>query len=101
MKWRYNRVVDKIFKALADINRRKILTLLKNRESNVNGIVEKLDIGQSTVSTHLAILRKANLVEVSVKSKERIYKLKIDIFNSFIKQLSGFISDEIIIRRNN
>jgi DNA-binding transcriptional ArsR family regulator len=92
--------VDKIFKALADINRRKILTLLKNSESNVSGIVEKLDIGQSTVSTHLSILRKANLVDVTVKSKERIYKLKREIFNGFVKQLDSFMGDELIIRRN-
>jgi DNA-binding transcriptional ArsR family regulator len=93
--------VDKIFKALADINRRKILTLLKNGDSNVSKIVEKLDIGQPTVSSHLAVLRKAGLVEVTVKSKERIYKLKKEVFNSFIKQLNSFMSDEIIIRRIN
>ncbi|MCX6726220.1 MAG: metalloregulator ArsR/SmtB family transcription factor [Candidatus Shapirobacteria bacterium] len=93
--------MDKIFKALADINRRKILTLLKNDDSNVSNIVKKLDIGQPTVSSHLAVLRKAGLVEVTVKSKERIYKLKREVFNSFIKQLNSFMSDEIIIRRIN
>jgi len=93
--------VDKIFKALADVNRRKILTLLKNGDSNVSNIVEKLDIGQPTVSSHLAVLRKAGLVEVTVKSKERIYKLKREMLSSFIKQLNSFMSDEIIIRRIN
>jgi DNA-binding transcriptional ArsR family regulator len=91
--------VDKIFKALADINRRKILTLLKIDDLNVSSIVEKLDIGQPTVSSHLAVLRKAGLVEVMVKSKERIYKLKKEVFNSFIKQLNSFMNDEIIVRR--
>lgn len=93
--------MDKIFKALADVNRRKILTLLKNGDSNVSNIVEKLDIGQPTVSSHLAVLRKAGLVEVTVKSKERIYKLKREMLSSFIKQLNSFMSDEIIIRRIN
>ena len=92
--------MDKIFKALADTNRRKILTLLKNSDMNVSSLVEKLDIGQPTVSSHLAILRKANLVEAAIKSKERIYKLKRDVFLSFVKQLDSFMADEIIIRRN-
>lgn len=91
--------MDKIFKALADINRRKILTLLKNGDSNVTNLVEKLDIGQPTVSSHLAVLRKAGLVEVTIKSKERIYKLNREVFNSFVKQMTGFMGDEIIIRR--
>lgn len=98
--------MDKIFKALTDINRRKILTLLKNGELNVSKIVEKLDIGQSTVSSHLAVLRKAGLVEVTVKSKERIYKLNRVRLNSFVKELNRFIEwtevnvdDEIILRR--
>jgi DNA-binding transcriptional ArsR family regulator len=98
--------VDKIFKALTDINRRKILTLLKNGELNVSKIVEKLDIGQPTVSSHLAVLRKAGLVEVTVKSKERIYKLNRVRLNSFVKELNRFIEwtevnvdDEIILRR--
>jgi hypothetical protein len=46
-------------------------------------------------------LRKAGLVEVTVKSKERIYKLKREMLSSFIKQLNSFMSDEIIIRRIN
>lgn len=98
--------MDKIFKALADINRRKILTLLKNNDSNVSKIVEKLDIGQPTVSSHLAILRKTGLVEVTVKSKERIYKLNKTKLISFVKELNRFIEwtevnvdDEIILRR--
>jgi DNA-binding transcriptional ArsR family regulator len=98
--------VDKTFKALADINRRKILTLLKNGELNVSKIVERLDIGQPTVSSHLAVLRKAGLVEVTVKSKERIYKLNRVRLNSFVKELNRFIEwtevnvdDEIILRR--
>lgn len=98
--------MDKIFKALTDINRRKILTLLKNGELNVSKIVEKLDIGQPTVSSHLAVLRKAGLVEVTVKSKERIYKLNRVRLNSFVKELNRFIEwtevnvdDEIILRR--
>ena len=98
--------MDKIFRALADVNRRKILTLLKSGDSNVSNLVEKLDINQPTVSFHLAILRKTGLVEVTVKSKERIYKLNKVRLISFVKELNRFmewtevnVDDEIILRR--
>lgn len=98
--------MDKIFKSLADINRRRILTILKDRDLTVNEILKFLDIKQSTLSSHLAILRKAGLVEFTVLGKQRIYKLKRETVISFVKNLNGFIEfedlnggDEIIVRR--
>jgi len=98
--------MDKIFKALADSNRRKIITLLNKTDLSVTKIVDKLDIKQPTVSAHLSVLRKAKLVIVEIKSRERIYKLNKNIFNDFIKELNRFsfqnaikLEDEIILRR--
>ena len=99
-------MVDKIFKSLADINRRKIVSILKEREMSVNEILSFLDIKQATLSSHLAILKKAGLVGVSVKGKQRIYKLNRENLISFVKNLNGFVEfrdinvkDEIIVRR--
>jgi len=98
--------VDKIFKSFADINRRKILSILREKELTVNEILGFLDIKQATLSSHLAILRKAGLVEFSIKGKQRIYKLKQETLISFVKKLNGFVEftdinvgDEIIVRR--
>jgi len=99
-------MVDKIFKSLADTNRRKIITILKNGELTVNEILKYLEIRQATLSSHLAILRKAELVNFSIKGKQRIYKLNREMLISFVKKLNGFIdfedtgvTDEIIVRR--
>jgi DNA-binding transcriptional ArsR family regulator len=98
--------MDKIFKSLADINRRKILTVLKNKDLTVNEILKYLDIKQATLSSHLAILRKADLVEFVIKGKQRIYKFKKETIISFVKELNRFVEfegtdtkDEIIVRR--
>jgi len=101
--------VDKIFKALADRNRRLIITLLrKNQSMNVTKMLENFNIGQSTLSNHLAILRKAKLVTCEIKGKQRIYRMETNVFNAFIEELNRFsggvsvVNDqEIIIRGNN
>jgi len=83
--------MDKIFKAMADINRRKILTLLKNKEMSVNDLLENFEITQSTLSNHLSILRKAKLVENRILGKQRIYRLNTEPLETFVKNMNNFI----------
>jgi len=94
--------MDEIFKALVDKNRRIILSMIKDREMSVNEIVSCLKIGQATVSNHLLILKKANLVVQRIDQKRHFYKINGEIFSAFVKELSGFINfepDELILRR--
>lgn len=85
--------MDKIFKALADINRRKIITLLNNnQELSVNQLLKYFDnIGQSTLSNHLSILRKAKLVEFRILGKQRIYRLNKDLLFAFAENMRRFV----------
>ncbi len=48
--------------ALADPSRLKIVRLLRRREQCVCHLTEALDVKQSTVSHHMAVLKKAGLV---------------------------------------
>ena len=103
--YRYNITMDKIFKAMADINRRKILTLLKNGEMSVNELLKNFEITQATLSNHLSILRKAKLVENRILGKQRIYRLNVELLRTFAKNIDKFvgnfaenISNEIEIR---
>ncbi|MPN13428.1 Transcriptional repressor SdpR [bioreactor metagenome] len=93
--------MDKIFKALADINRRKIITLLNNnQEMSVNDLLKHFDnIGQSTLSNHLAILRKAKLVDFKIVGKQRIYRLNKDLLKAFAENMRKFVGkmDEYLV----
>ena len=97
--------MDKIFKALADRNRRKIISLLKERDYAVTEMLKNFDIGQATLSSHLAILKKAGIVSSKVDNKWRIYSLNKDILMKFVRELVNFTeynwikNDEIIMRR--
>jgi DNA-binding transcriptional ArsR family regulator len=54
--------MDSIFKALADKNRRKILELLKQKDMSVSELLKHFKITQASLSHHLDILKRANLV---------------------------------------
>lgn len=88
---RYNTSMDKIFKAMADVNRRRILTLLKDKDMTVNELLENFEITQATLSNHLSILRKAKLVENRVFGKQRIYRLNIELLKFFSRNINQFV----------
>jgi ArsR family transcriptional regulator, arsenate/arsenite/antimonite-responsive transcriptional repressor len=83
--------MDKIFKALSDINRRKILTLLKEKEYSVNELLVNFTIGQATLSNHLAILRKAKLVDFRIVGKQRIYRVNNQVLIAFAQNMRKFV----------
>lgn len=80
--------MNKIYKSLANNNRKKIIDLLMEKDQSVNDIVSNFDISQATVSSHLAYLRSAGLVDFVKKGKQRIYFLKKSVLFSFVKELN-------------
>jgi ArsR family transcriptional regulator, arsenate/arsenite/antimonite-responsive transcriptional repressor len=69
-------------KALADETRQKIMRLCCCQRLSVSEIVEQLDVSQPTVSHHLAILRKAGLVQVTEEGKQTFYTLNQEAITS-------------------
>jgi SAM-dependent methyltransferase/DNA-binding transcriptional ArsR family regulator len=67
--------IVKILRVAADPNRLRILMLLRAEELSVAELQEILAMGQSTISTHLAQLKHANLVEDRRTGKSNLYRL--------------------------
>jgi ArsR family transcriptional regulator len=66
----------KTLRLLADPSRVRILLLLEREELSVAELQEILAMGQSRISTHLAQLRQAGLVEDRRQGKNSLYSLK-------------------------
>ncbi len=62
-------------RALADATRQQIMELLCCSWLSVGEIVEAVEVGQPTVSHHLAVLREAGLVRVRPEGKQTFYTL--------------------------
>jgi ArsR family transcriptional regulator len=67
--------IVKTLRVLADPNRLRILLLLRADELSVAELQEILTMGQSTISTHLAQLKQAGLVEDRRTGKSSLYRL--------------------------
>lgn len=65
----------KTLRLLADANRVRILVLLEREELSVAELQEILGMGQSSISTHLAQLKQAGLVEDRRTGKNVLYRL--------------------------
>jgi ArsR family transcriptional regulator len=69
---------EKIFRALSDRTRLRILNLLRDGEMCVGDLVEILQVPQPTASRHLAYLRRFELVEVRKNGQWAFYRLAAD-----------------------
>ena len=77
------------FKAMSDPVRRKILTLLKNGSMSAGEIAENFDMTAATISYHLSILKKADLV-FETKYKNFVY---YELNASVIEEMMMWLSD--------
>src|ERR1700691_6628321 len=68
--------IVKSLRVLGDINRLRMLLLLSREELSVAELQEILGMGQSSISTHLAQLKHAGLVEDRRTGKSILYRLK-------------------------
>jgi len=69
-----------LFKALADGSRRKILMLLKEREMSVSDLQQHFQMTQASLSHHLDILKRANLVRNRREGQFIFYEINTSVF---------------------
>ena len=68
-------LIDRMFRAVSDRTRLRIMALLLEGELCVCDIVSALDVPQPTASRHLAYLRKSGLVVARKKGQWNYYRL--------------------------
>lgn len=84
--------IVKIFKALSDNNRIKILYLLKEQKSTFGNIENNLELRQPTISHHIKTLREAGLIVEEKQGRNKCYsinksqvKIIYDYFNNLVR----------------
>ena len=77
------------FKALSDPVRREILQLLKNGRMSAGEIGSHFDITGATISYHLSVLKKADLV-TEMKEKNFVY---YELNTSVVEEIMLLLSE--------
>ena len=72
-----------VHKALADVNRLRIVQRLATGEATVSELIEQVGLSQPLVSWHIARLRIAGLVETRCAGRETVSRLLPEAFEAF------------------
>jgi len=67
-----------VFQAIADPNRRAILSLLAEKRMTLNGVAANFRISRPAVSKHIKILKECGLVVVIPQGRERYVEARLD-----------------------
>jgi len=76
--------MNSLFKALNDKTRRQIVELLKEKDMNAGQIAEKFNISKPSISHHLDILKRADLITSEKKGQFIEYSLNTTILEDLI-----------------
>ena len=72
-----------VHKALADVNRLRIVQRLAGGEASVTELIEQVGLSQPLVSWHISRLRVAGLIETRRKGRETLCRLRTEAFEAF------------------
>lgn len=85
-------VQARVFKAMSDENRLRILELLHEGEYNASELLQEMDFGQSTLSHHMRILLNAGVVNARKNGKWTYYTLRKEAYEQMIEWMQNYLS---------
>ena len=88
--------MNRVFKALADPTRRKVLELLRARPMTAGELCEHFPVSKPTMSAHFSVLREADLVDARKQGTTITYRIKLSVLEDALlgfAQTFGFGPD--------
>ena len=79
--------MNRVFKALSDPTRRRVLQLLRERPLSAGELADQFPVSKPTMSAHFAVLQEADLVEAEKIGRSIVYRLKMSVLE---EALLGF-----------
>ncbi len=76
--------MNRVFKALADPTRRRVLELLRQRPMTAGELADQFAVSKPTMSAHFAVLREADLVDAAKQGATITYRLKLSVLEDAI-----------------
>lgn len=81
---------DKVFAALADGNRRRIIELLHNGDTSLLELSNHFPVSFQALSKHIKVLESAQIIEKERKGKYKILRLNRAAFKSSLEWISFY-----------
>ena len=77
--------MDQVFKALKDGTRRQILQLLRKGDLTAGEIAAEFAISRPSISRHLDVLKRADLIRVERKGQFLHYRLNTTVVEELLR----------------
>ncbi|MDV2988773.1 MAG: autorepressor SdpR family transcription factor [Dehalogenimonas sp.] len=84
-------MTESIFKALADVSRRKILKLLGERPMTAGEIADHFQLAKSTLSGHFNVLKAADLIQEERRGTVIVYSLNASVIDEALSVIMGVL----------
>lgn len=79
--------MNKVYRALSDPTRRRILTLLRERDMTAGELADHFESAKPTISRHFAVLKEADLIQGDKKGTTITYRLNISVLEESLLAL--------------
>lgn len=87
--------MNRVFKALADPTRRRVLQLLRERPLTAGELSDHFTVSKPTMSAHFAVLQEAGLVEAEKNGRTIVYRLKMSVLEEALLGFAQTVGWEI------
>ena len=76
--------MNKVFKALSDPTRRRVLQLLRQRPMSAGELSDHFPVSKPTMSAHFAKLKAAGLIQGEQRGASVIYSLNLSVLEEVL-----------------
>jgi DNA-binding transcriptional ArsR family regulator len=80
-------VIDRVYRALADPTRRRVLALLRERDMTAGELAGQFDLSWPTMSGHFNVLREADLIAADKVGTTITYHLNVSVLEEALAAL--------------
>jgi DNA-binding transcriptional ArsR family regulator len=87
--------MSKVFKALADPTRRRVLQLLRRRPMTAGELADEFTVSRPTMSAHFAVLKEADLVDTEKSGTTITYRLKVSVLQDALLDFAEAVDLDI------
>jgi DNA-binding transcriptional ArsR family regulator len=79
--------MNKVYRALADPTRRRILALLRERDMTAGELAAQFDLAWPTISGHFRVLKDADLIQADRQGTSITYHLNVSLLEEAMRAL--------------
>ncbi len=91
--------MNKVFKALSDPTRRRVLQLLRHGPRSAGDLADQFDVSKPTMSAHFSVLLDAGLIDAEKSGRHVHYQLRLSVLEDALLGFAETLSASTTARR--